>query len=82
MNKRFLSLYIFLCFVQFPLQAADKSLEDQITEAKEMLEQEKVLNIELKAELAARDTDAGTLKKKLKEIEDKIEAMKKEHGLE
>lgn len=81
MKKHFLYLSLFLCFVQFPLQADDKSLEDQITEAKEMLEQEKISNVELKAELAARESEAGTLKQKLKEIEDKIEALKKEHGL-
>lgn len=82
MKKRFLYLYIFLCFIQFPLQADDKSLEDQIAEAKDMLEQEKISNVELKAELAARESEAGTLKQKLGEIEDKIEALKKEHGLD
>lgn len=81
MKQRLFYLYIFLCLVQFPLQAADKSLEDQVAEVKEMLEQEKITNVELKAELAARETEAGTLKQKLSKIENRIETLKKEHGL-
>ena len=81
MKRRFLFLYIILCLIQSPVQGNDKSLEDQINEAKEMLEQEKITNVELKAELAARETEAGALKQKLREIEDKIDTLKKEHGL-
>jgi septal ring factor EnvC (AmiA/AmiB activator) len=81
MKKHFPCLFIFLCLIQSPIQAEDKSLEDQIAEAKELLEQEKIISVELKAEIAARETEAETLKQKLKEIEDKIEALKKEHGL-
>lgn len=81
MKQLFLYLFIFLCFTHFPAQAEDKSLEDQIAEAKELLEQVKITNVELKAEIAAREAETVTLKQKLREIEDKIAALKKEHGL-
>ena len=54
MKKYFSSLIIFLCLTQLTVQAEDKSLEDQIAEVKELVEQEKINNVELKAKIAAR----------------------------
>ena len=81
MKQRCLYLLVFLSIIQFAPCAEEKSLEDQIADAKEQLEQEKITNVELKAQLAARETEAGTLRQKLSEIEDKITELKKEHGL-
>lgn len=82
MKQRCLYLLVFLSIIQFAPHAEEKSLEDQISEAKEQLEQEKITNVELKAQLAAREAEAGTLRQKISEVEDKIAALKKEHGLD
>ena len=81
MKQRCLYLLITLCIIQFMPRAEEKSLEDQIAETRDLLEQEKITNVELKAQLEAREAEAGTLRQKLSEIEDKIATLKKEHGL-
>ena len=82
MKQRCIYLLVFLSIIQFAPRAEEKSLEDQIADAKEQLEQEKITNVELKAQLAAREAEAGTLRQKLGEIEGKIAALKKENGLD
>jgi hypothetical protein len=64
-----------------PIMAVDKSLENQITEVKELLEQEKIKNVELKAAISARESEAIGLRQKLMSIEDQIKALKKEHSI-
>jgi hypothetical protein len=81
MRKHFFYFFIFLCMHTLPIMAVDKSLENQITEVKELLEQEKIKNIELKAAISARESEAIGLRQELMSIEDQIKALKKEHSI-
>lgn len=81
MKKTLVCLIILINLFPLQLSAAEKSLQDQISEVKVMIEQERTKNAELKAELATRETEVSELKLKLKEIEDKIKALKQKHNL-
>jgi len=58
------------------------SLEEQVAAAKADIAVAQQVNIELKAQLAAKETEASALKVKLKQIDDQINALKKEQHLE
>ena len=77
------ALYLFILINSFSalVFAEETGIKDQIEEVKIMIEREQLVNIELKAELAAREAEVSELKLKLREIEDKIEALKREHNL-
>ena len=81
MKKPALYLFLLINVCLQPVLAEATSLQDQIDEIKIMIEREQLTNIELKAELASRESEVSELKLKLKEIEDKIETLKKEHNL-
>lgn len=81
MNKPVLCFFILTSVLPLPVTAEEHSLQDQIEEVKIMIEREQIVNIELKAELAARETEVDELKTKLKSLEDSIEALKQEHNL-
>ena len=82
MNKLSRHLVIF-SMVIFPLsiRAEETSLQNQIDEIKIMIEREQIRNIELKAELARKEQEAGELKQKLQSIEDEIDALKTKYNL-
>ena len=81
MKKQGFCLVVLLHLFSLSLSAEEQSLQDQIDEIKIMIEREQILNIELKAELATRETEVSELKLRLREIEDKIDALKQEHNL-
>lgn len=79
MNR--LLLIIILALLPGFTAAEAPDLVQRIAEVKEQLALEQQINIELKASLAARDTEVLDLKQKLKQIEEQIDALKKEHDL-
>ena len=81
MYKIKLLIVLLISLLSVSTQAVDKSLVDQIAEVKAMIEQETVLNTELKAKLATKETEISELKLKLKEIEDMIAGLKQKHNL-
>ena len=62
--------------------AAVKDLEDRIAEVKKNITVEEQFNSELKAQLAVKETAVAEAKTKLKQIEDQIAALRKEHQME
>ena len=70
------------CLVPLLLMAEGVSLEEQVAAAKADIAVAQQVNIELKAQLAAKETEASALKVKLKQIDDQINALKKEQHLE
>ena len=81
MKKTALCLAIMTSLHLLPAAAEEYSMQDQIEEIKIMIEREQIVNIELKAELASRETEVSELRLKLREIEDRIDALKQEHNL-
>jgi len=81
MKKTALCLVILTSLHLLPAAAEKYSVQDQIEEIKIMIEREQIVNIELKAELASRETEVSELRLKLREIEDRIDALKQEHNL-
>jgi len=82
MNKPMSLCAAILCAVPLSLMAEGPGLEDQITGIKAEIAAAQQINIELKTQLAAKETEAAELKVKLKQIEEQIDAVKKEHQLE
>ena len=64
------------------LMAEEGSLEKQVAAVKADIAAAQQINIELKTQLVAKETEAADLKVKLKQIEDQIDALKKEQHLE
>lgn len=81
MNKPVLCFFMLTSVLLLPATAEEPDLRDRIEEVKIMIEREQIVNIELKAELATRETEVDELKTKLKSLEDSIEALKQEHNL-
>ena len=80
--SRPLSLCVALfCVLPLSLVAEGENLEEQVAVVKAELTVAQQVNIELKTQLAAKETEAAELRVKLKQIEDQIEALKKEHHL-
>ena len=69
------------CVLPLSLVAEGENLEEQVAVVKAELTVAQQVNIELKTQLAAKETEAAELRVKLKQIEDQIEALKKEHHL-
>ena len=82
MKRLVLWCVILLCPTPLPTTAAVNNLEAKLTEVKKNLTVEEQVNIELKAHLAARETEVAEARVKLKQIEDRIDALKKEHPME
>ncbi len=61
--------------------AENPGLEKQLAEVNVKIEQEKVINTELKQRLAARELEMSDLKSRLENVEDQIAALKAEHHL-
>ena len=75
-----LSLCVALfCALPLSLVAEGESLEEQVAGVRAEIAVAQQVNIELKTQLAATETEAAELRVKLKQIEDQIEALKKEH---
>lgn len=75
-------LFVIAYFLSSPLQADDITLQEQIDEVNAMIEEEKEIKAELRAQLAARETEVTELKLRLRELEEKIAELKLEHNLE
>lgn len=73
---------VLLCAVSALAMAADINLTDKIDEVKRQIASEEQVNIELKAQLAAREIVVTEGNIKLKQIDDRINALKKENHLE
>lgn len=77
MNKP-VSLYVALvCAVPLSLLAEGDSPGEQIAGVNAEIAAAQQLNLDLKTQLAAKETEAAALREKLKHIEDQIEALKK-----
>ena len=72
MNIKCLYLVILLGFFSAAAYAEEKSIQDQITEVKEMIKTREQTNQQLKDDIAARDQEVAELKQKIKELEEKI----------
>jgi septal ring factor EnvC (AmiA/AmiB activator) len=70
------------CAVPLLLMAEGDSLEEQVAAVKGDITVAQQINIELKAQLAAKETEAAELKVKLKQIEDQIDALYIKHHME
>ena len=81
MNKATLTIIFLLGLNPLILLAEEKSLEQQIADTRQQMAVEQQINIELKAKLVTKETEVTDLKQKLKEIEEQIETLKKEHKL-
>ena len=73
---------ILCCTASLLSQAAVTNTREQIAAVKQKITLEQDVNSELKVQLAAKETEVAGLKVKLKQIEDQIDALKKEHHLE
>jgi len=62
--------------------AAVKDLEDKIADVKRKTTAEEQVNMELKTQLAAKETAVSAAKVKLNQIEEQIAAFRKEHHIE
>ena len=80
--KYFATLITPLLILVMPVSAGADSpdVEQQLAEVKAKIEQERVINAELKERLAVRETEMDELKSQLKQIEDQIAALKTEHN--
>ncbi len=72
-------LFIILLGV-FPAlsHAVEMSLEDQLAEAKQQLQQESLLNEELKTKIASREEKIASLRERAKTLEEEVEKLKGE----
>ena len=82
MNRPILLCVALFCAMPLWLMAEEGSLEKQVAAVKADIAAAQQINIELKAQLVAKETEAADLKVKLKQIEDQIDALKKEQHLE
>jgi len=74
-------LCMFTFFMALPVHARGNTLQEQLDSVKTRIEEEKVINTELRARLATRETQVTELKLRLKDLEDQIAALKQEHNI-
>ncbi len=82
MNKKILTLVVMLSIFPGIAHAEEKSLADQVAEAKATLQQEQASNIELKAKLTEKEKEIAGLKERARALDEEIAAFKEEHGIE
>jgi len=82
MNRKILTLAIVLGILPGIAYAEEKSLADQVAEAKATLQQEQASNTELKAKLTEKEKEIAGLKERARALDEEIAAFKEEHGLE
>jgi predicted nuclease with TOPRIM domain len=82
MNKKILTLVVMLSIFPGIAHAEEKSLADQVAEAKTNLQQEQALNTELKAKFSEKEKEITMLKQRARTLDEEIAALKEEHGLE
>jgi len=82
MNRKILTLAIMLGILPGIAYAEEKSLVDQVAEAKATRQQEKASNAEFKVKLAEKEKKIAGLKKRARALDEEIAAFKEEHGIE
>jgi len=75
MNKPVSLCVALFCAVPLSLMAEGPSLEEQVAGVKAKIAAAQQINIELKTQLAAKETEAAELRVKLKQIEEQIDAL-------
>ena len=73
---------VLFCAPPLLVMAAGESLGDQIAAINKKITAEQELNIDLKLQLTAKETAVAEAKVTLKELEDQIDTLKKEHHFE
>ena len=82
MNKYTILGAALFCVVPLSVMAEGPSLEEQVAGVKAEIAAAQQINIELKTQLAAKETEAAELRVKLKQIEDQIDALYIERHME
>ena len=82
MNKYTILGAALFCVVPLSVMAEGENLEEQIGAVKAEIASAQQLNIELKTQLAAKETETAELRMKLKQIEDQIDALYIERHME